>query len=210
MTANSISAFSPHAAFFSSPLNARTGCSSFLLPFPPHLLFSLPWIPAPATTPFSPLPWGERGDAHASGEGERKPPSGGFRCGWGVGVRYTAPHLEGHPELVSGSHYSIYPPVFVCKMHEMLKRVQHDNLILVRHDSLVCRGTVWWGRLKKTPLRAFMAESTGLEPVHRYSRWRISNPLHYHSANSPSTWLPAIFIVCFLCSQSFFAKKIFL
>ena len=68
-----------------------------------------------------------------------------------------------HPELVSGSHYSIYPLIFVCKIYEMpkqvrhdsevrvrygkkvekyemLKRVQHDNLILVRHDNLVCVG----------------------------------------------------------------------
>ena len=51
--------------------------------------------------------------------------------------RYTVPLLECHPELVSGSHYSIYPLVFVCEIYEMLKRVQHDSLILVRHDNLV-------------------------------------------------------------------------
>ena len=60
-----------------------------------------------------------------------------------------------HPELVSGSHYSIYPLVFVCKISEMLKRVQHDNEVRVRcgkkvekyemqkqvqHDNLVCVG----------------------------------------------------------------------
>ena len=36
-----------------------------------------------------------------------------------------------HPELVSGSHYSIYPLVFVCKIYEMLKQVQHDSLVCV-------------------------------------------------------------------------------
>ena len=45
-----------------------------------------------------------------------------------------------------------------------------------------------------------MAESTGLEPVHRYSRWRISNPLHYHSANSPS-WFANIFSLSFPSRQ---------
>ena len=36
-----------------------------------------------------------------------------------------------HPELVSGSHYSIYPLVFVCKIYEMPKQVRHDNLVCV-------------------------------------------------------------------------------
>ena len=40
-----------------------------------------------------------------------------------------------HPELVSGSHYSIYPLVFVCKIYEMLKRVQHDNFVWFRWDK---------------------------------------------------------------------------
>ena len=40
-----------------------------------------------------------------------------------------------HPELVSGSHYSIYPLVFVCKIYEMPKQVRHDNLVCV--DSFV-------------------------------------------------------------------------
>ena len=31
-----------------------------------------------------------------------------------------------------------------------------------------------------------MAERIGLEPMDRYSRSRISNPLHYHSANAPN------------------------
>ena len=31
-----------------------------------------------------------------------------------------------HPELVSGSHYSIYPLVFVYKIYEMPKQVRHD------------------------------------------------------------------------------------
>ena len=43
--------------------------------------------------------------------------------------RYTVPLLECHPELVSGSHYSIYPLVLICKIYEMLKRVQHDSLV---------------------------------------------------------------------------------
>ena len=34
---------------------------------------------------------------------------------------------------------------FLPAEEEMLKRVQHDNLILVWHDSLVCRATVWCG-----------------------------------------------------------------
>ena len=38
-----------------------------------------------------------------------------------------APLLECHPELVSGSHYSIYPLVIVREMYEMPKRVRHDN-----------------------------------------------------------------------------------
>ena len=43
-----------------------------------------------------------------------------------------------HPELVSGSHYSIYPLVFVCKIYEMPKQVRHDSLVRGR-------GTVWCG-----------------------------------------------------------------
>ena len=60
-----------------------------------------------------------------------------------------------HPELVSGSHYSIYPLVFVREIYEMPKQVRHDNLVCggdnltwVRwgkklsgvYDSLVCVG----------------------------------------------------------------------
>ena len=47
--------------------------------------------------------------------------------------RYTVPLLECHPELVSGSHYSIYPLVFVCEIYEMPKQVRHDNLVWIRH-----------------------------------------------------------------------------
>ena len=46
-----------------------------------------------------------------------------------------------HPELVSGSHYSIYPLVFVYKIYEMPKQV--------RHDSLVCKDNLTWVRWGK-------------------------------------------------------------
>ena len=46
-----------------------------------------------------------------------------------VRVENAAPLLECHPELVSRSHYSIYPLVLICKIYEMLKRVQHDSLV---------------------------------------------------------------------------------
>ena len=36
-----------------------------------------------------------------------------------------------HPELVSGSHYSIYPHIFVCEIYEMPKQVRHDSLVCV-------------------------------------------------------------------------------
>ncbi len=36
-----------------------------------------------------------------------------------------------HPELVSGSHYSIYPLIFVREISEMPKQVRHDNLVCV-------------------------------------------------------------------------------
>ena len=38
-----------------------------------------------------------------------------------VRVENAAPLLECHPELVSGSHYSIYPLVLICKIYEILK-----------------------------------------------------------------------------------------
>ena len=53
-----------------------------------------------------------------------------------------------HPELVSGSHYSIYPLVFVCKIYEMPKQVRHDSLVWVdsfvwfRWGNLMCMWTV--------------------------------------------------------------------
>ena len=42
-----------------------------------------------------------------------------------------------HPELVSGSRYSIYPLVFVCKIYEMPKQVRHDSLVWVRWGKKV-------------------------------------------------------------------------
>ena len=53
--------------------------------------------------------------------------------------RYTVPLLECHPELVSGSHYSIYPLVFVCEIYEMLKRVQHDSIVWIPCDKKLPR-----------------------------------------------------------------------
>ena len=77
-----------------------------------------------------------RGGTREQGENERKPLGGAFIvCGYWR--RYTAPLLECHPELVSGSHYSIYPLIFVCKIYEMLKRVQHDSEVRVRYGKKV-------------------------------------------------------------------------
>ena len=42
-----------------------------------------------------------------------------------------------HPELVSGSHCSIYPLVFVYKIYEMPKQVRHDSLVWVRWGKKV-------------------------------------------------------------------------
>ena len=73
-----------------------------------------------------------------------------------------------HPELVSGSHYSIYPLVFVCKIYEMPKQVRHDSEVRVRcvkkvekyemlkrvqHDNLVCVGRIVLCRLALTRRR---------------------------------------------------------
>ena len=91
------------ASFFSPHLNAPYRRHPF---FPlssiaccPFFFPSTPSLLPPATALFSPLP---------------------FPC---------APLLECHPELVSGSHYSIYPLVIVREMYEMPKRVRHDNLV---------------------------------------------------------------------------------
>ena len=40
-----------------------------------------------------------------------------------------------HPELVSGSHYSIYPLVFVREIYEMPKQVRHDSEVRVRRNK---------------------------------------------------------------------------
>ena len=73
-----------------------------------------------------------------------------------------------HPELVSGSHYSIYQLVFVHEIYEMPKQVLHDSEVRVRcgkkvekyemlkqvqHDNLVCVGRIVLCRLALTKKR---------------------------------------------------------
>ncbi len=116
---------------FSSPLNARTGHSS---------LFSSPF---PRTLPFFPSPLRGEGDAHASGEGEN---CGSFRCRWGIDVgippRILSVILNLFQDLIIlFIRLSLFAKYTRCrnkfgmtkggKIHEMLKRVQHDNLVCV-------------------------------------------------------------------------------
>ena len=83
------------------------------------------------------LVWGDQNPLSLEGRGGRASRvrvkiMGLSLCVW-CWRRYTVPLLECHPELVSGSHYSIYPLVFVCEIYEMPKQVRHDNLVWIRH-----------------------------------------------------------------------------